>query len=207
MKNIVVLISGSGSNLQALIGLAKKHSEKMNIAAVISNNPDAYGLQRAKEAGIEAVSLSHKDFDTREAFDQVLMKAVETYQPDLIVLAGFMRILTDAFVSKYLGKLINIHPSLLPKYPGLNTHSRVMAAGDELHGASIHFVTSELDGGPLIHQAAFHIEDNDIPDMLKTKVQQLEHVIYPQVVEWYIDGRLELKGNQAMLDGEPIQHH
>jgi phosphoribosylglycinamide formyltransferase 1 len=204
MKNIVVLISGSGSNLQALIGLAKKHSEKMNIAAVISNNPDAYGLQRAKEAGIEAVSLSHRDFETREAFDQVLMKAVETYQPDLIVLAGFMRILTDAFVSKYLGKLINIHPSLLPKYPGLNTHSRVLAAGDELHGASIHFVTSELDGGPLIHQAAFHIEDNDIPDILKTKVQQLEHVIYPQVVEWFIDERLELKGNQAMLDGEPI---
>jgi phosphoribosylglycinamide formyltransferase 1 len=207
MKNIVVLISGSGSNLQALIGLAKKQPEKMKIAAVISNNPDAYGLERAKEAGIEAVSLSHKDFETREAFDQVLMKAVETYQPDLIVLAGFMRILTDAFVSKYLGKLINIHPSLLPKYPGLNTHSRVLAAGDELHGASIHFVTSELDGGPLIHQAAFHIEDNDIPDMLKTKVQQLEHVIYPQVVEWYVDGRLELKGNQATLDGEPIQPH
>jgi len=204
MKNILVLISGSGSNLQAIIDSLANKNDKAVIKAVISNRPNVKGLERAEKAGIPAICLDHTKFETREAFDQALMREIDSHQPDLIVLAGFMRILTDAFVAKYLGKLINIHPSLLPKYPGLNTHSRVLAAGDKLHGASIHFVTSELDGGPLIHQASFHIEENDIPDLLKNKVQQLEHVIYPEAVDWFINDRLRLEGNQALLDGEPI---
>ncbi len=207
MKNIVVLISGQGSNLQAIIDAMLKRADDAKIAAVISNRPQALGLQRAERADITTACVDHTQFESREAFDQALIEVIDSHQPDLIVLAGFMRILTEGFVARYLGKLINIHPSLLPKYPGLNTHSRALAAGDSVHGSSIHFVTSELDGGPIIHRASFHIESNDTPDSLQSKVQQLEHVIYPEVVNWFIDGRLALLGNTATLDGEPIQFH
>lgn len=199
---IVVLISGSGSNLQAIIDACNSGSIPAQVVSVISNKSDAYGLERAKIANIPQHAISNKNFDTRELYDQALVKAIDEYQPDLIVLAGFMRILTADFVQHYQGRLINIHPSLLPKYQGLNTHQRAIDAGDKEHGASVHFVTEELDGGPVILQAKVPIFEEDNIDELASRVHEQEHRIYPLVVKWFAQKRLFMKGNSAELDGQ-----
>jgi phosphoribosylglycinamide formyltransferase-1 len=199
--SIVVLISGSGSNLQALIDAQAHNQLSGKIVAVISNEPDAYGLTRAHDAGIDAVVLPHREYDSREAYDGALIKVIERHQPDIIVLAGFMRILTPRFVQRFLGKMLNIHPSLLPAYQGLNTHARVLADGASEHGCSVHFVTEELDGGPVAIQAALKIAADDTEATLKEKVHAREHLILPIAVNWFLDGRLQYSGTGATLDG------
>jgi len=195
---IVVLISGGGSNLQALIDSA----DVPKITAVISNKQDAYGLERAKQAGIATCVIEHTNFKSRDEFDKKLATKIDVYQPDLVVLAGFMRILTPTFAEHYAGKLLNIHPSLLPKYKGLHTHKRVLENKDTEHGASVHFVTSELDGGPIIAQGKLDVLANDTPETLAQRVLQIEHKIYPQVVSWFACGRLQLVQNKVKLDGK-----
>ncbi len=197
--NIVVLISGSGSNLQALIG-SLDADNPARICAVVSNRAEAFGLQRAQAAGIATHVVRHKDYADREAFDAALMDIIDTHQPNLVVLAGFMRILTPGFVRHYQGRLLNIHPSLLPKYKGLDTHRRALDAGDREHGCSVHFVTEELDGGPVAIQAAFTVEPGDSIDKLTERVHAAEHVIYPLAVRWFAEGRLRLAEQGAMLD-------
>ena len=183
MTRIVVLISGHGSNLQALID-AQQRDELGGgkIVAVLSNRAEAYGLKRAQQANIQAEHLSHKDFADRESFDAALMKRIDHYQPDLIILAGFMRILTPAFVQHYAGKMVNIHPSLLPKYPGMHTHARAIEAGEQEHGASVHYVTEGVDEGPVILQGRVPILACDTPDTLQQRVHALEHQLYPRAV-------------------------
>ncbi|PTS82921.1 phosphoribosylglycinamide formyltransferase [Pseudomonas sp. HMWF032] len=198
--NVVVLISGSGSNLQALIDSIAHDGNPARIAAVISNRADAYGLERATQAGIATAVLDHKQFDGREAFDAALVEAIDAFDPQLVVLAGFMRILTPAFVSHYTGRLLNIHPSLLPKYKGLHTHQRALEAGDSEHGCSVHFVSEELDGGPLVVQAVVPVQSDDSPTSLAQRVHEQEHVIYPLAVRWFAEGRLQLAAQGAMLD-------
>ena len=201
MKKIVVLISGSGSNLQSLID-ATSNGLQAQIVAVISNQPDAYGLIRAQKAGIPALTLSAKSLTSREEYDAALMAMMDEYQPDLVVLAGFMRILTADFVKHYAGKMLNIHPSLLPKYPGLHTHRKAIENGDSEHGTSVHFVTEELDGGPVILQAKVPIFAEDSEEAVVERVKAQEHNIYPLVVQWFIDDRLVMKDNLAYLDGQ-----
>lgn len=201
---VVVLISGSGSNLQALIDGQLKGSLLINIEAVISNRPDVLGLNRAKKAGIATKTLDHHSFDTREDFDNALANTIDQYQPDLIVLAGFMRILTAEFVRHYQGKMLNIHPSLLPKYQGLHTHRRVIEAGDSIHGVTVHFVTEELDGGPPVIQAVIPVFDDDTEDALAARVQTQEHNIYPMAVNWFATGRLTMSDGKALLDNEAL---
>ena len=198
--NVVVLISGSGSNLQALIDSIAHDGNPARIAAVISNRADAYGLERAKQAGIATAVLDHKQFDGREAFDAALVEAIDAFDPQLVVLAGFMRILTPGFVRHYAGRLLNIHPSLLPKYKGLHTHQRALDAGDSEHGCSVHFVSEELDGGPLVVQAVVPVQSDDSPTSLAQRVHEQEHVIYPLAVRWFAEGRLQLAAQGAMLD-------
>ncbi|MCF7203214.1 phosphoribosylglycinamide formyltransferase [Pseudomonas oligotrophica] len=198
--NVVVLISGSGSNLQALID-SQQPDNPMRIVAVISNRADAYGLERAKTAGIATRVLSHRDYSDREAFDGALVEAIDACQPDLVVLAGFMRILTPGFVRHYQGRLLNIHPSLLPRHKGLDTHRRALEAGDREHGCSVHFVTEELDGGPVAIQASILIGAGDDLDSLANRVHEQEHRIYPLAVRWFAEGRLRLAEQGAMLDG------
>lgn len=202
--NVVVLISGSGSNLQALIDSVAHDGNPARIGAVICNRADAYGLERAKQAGIATELLDHKQFDGREAFDAALIQAIDAHQPDLVVLAGFMRILTPGFVQHYAGRLLNIHPSLLPKHKGLHTHQRAIEAGDSEHGCSVHFVTEELDGGPLVVQAVFPVMADDTAESLARRVHQQEHQIYPLAVRWFAEGRLRLGAQGAMLDGQPL---
>ncbi|MGH8483042.1 MAG: phosphoribosylglycinamide formyltransferase, partial [Pseudomonas sp.] len=168
--DVVVLLSGTGSNLQALIDSFRTGESPVRIRAVISNRADAYGLQRARDAGIDTAVLDHKAFDGREAFDTALVELIDGYQPQLVVLAGFMRILSAGFVRHYQGRLLNIHPSLLPKYKGLHTHQRALEAGDSEHGCSVHFVTEELDGGPLVVQAVIPVELDDTPERLAQRV-------------------------------------
>ncbi|WP_310608495.1 phosphoribosylglycinamide formyltransferase [Buttiauxella brennerae] len=201
MKRIVVLISGNGSNLQAIIDACKQKKINGTVAAVFSNKTDAFGLERAREAQIPAHALTASQFADRAAFDRELMLEIDAYAPDLVVLAGYMRILSPEFVGHYAGRLINIHPSLLPKYPGLNTHSQVLENGDEVHGTSVHFVTEELDGGPVILQAEVPVFAGDDEDDITARVQNQEHAIYPLVVSWFIEGRLEMRENIAWLDG------
>lgn len=203
MKKLVVLVSGNGSNLQAIID--RCHGQNgVEIAAVIANKEDAYGLIRAKEAGIDAVLVTSKGMPDRNQYDSQLMAAIDKYMPDLIVLAGFMRILTPAFVRRYQGKMLNIHPSLLPKYTGLNTHQRAIDAGDKEHGTSVHFVTEELDGGPVILQARVPIFDDDDSESVSARVQEQEHRIYPLVVNWFCQERLKMTDGRAILDGETL---
>ncbi len=197
---IVVLLSGSGSNLQSIIERINDGSVNARIAAVISNKPEAYGLQRARQAGIATEIIVHQQFDSRESFDTELTRRIEKYQPELIVLAGFMRILSDDFVNHFYGKMINIHPSLLPKYRGLHTHQRALEAGDTEHGLSIHYVSAELDGGPLILQRKVPVLKQDTADSLAQRVLAEEHIAYPQVIQWFAQGRLHLVDNQVILD-------
>lgn len=198
--NVVVLISGSGGNLQALIDSIAHAGTPARIAAVISNRADAFGLERAKQAGVATKVLDHKQFEGREAFDAALVEAIDAFNPQLVVLAGFMRILTPGFVRHYVGRLLNIHPSLLPKYKGLHTHQRALDAGDSEHGCSVHFVSEELDGGPLVVQAVVPVQSDDSPTSLAQRVHQQEHVIYPLAVRWFAEGRLQLTEQGAMLD-------
>lgn len=200
---IVVLISGGGTNLQALID-AFQEDPAIDISAVISNRGDAFGLERARRAGIQTRVIEHGDFPDRERFDAALIGLIDDYRPGLVVLAGFMRILSDAFVRHYRGRLMNIHPSLLPKYRGLHTHQRVLEAGDLEHGASIHFVTEELDGGPLIIRARVPVLAGDDADTLAARVLEQEHRIYPLVVSWFAAGRLRLSGETVEFDGRPL---
>ncbi|WP_248797069.1 phosphoribosylglycinamide formyltransferase [Pseudomonas sp. MWU13-2105] len=200
--NVVVLLSGTGSNLQALIDNVRTGENPARIAAVISNRADAYGLQRARDAGIETRTLDHKAFDGREAFDTALIELIDAFNPQLVVLAGFMRILSADFVRHYQGRLLNIHPSLLPKYKGLHTHQRALEAGDREHGCSVHFVTEELDGGPLVVQAVVTVESDDTAQSLAQRVHTQEHRIYPLAVRWFAEGRLVLGEQGALLDGQ-----
>lgn len=202
MKNIVVLISGSGSNLQAIIDACLSGEISGTIRAVFSNVPDAYGLTRARQAGIATEVLEPKAFADRAAYDMALADIIDNYQPDLIVLAGYMRILSPAFVNRYTGMLLNIHPSLLPKYPGLHTHSQALANGDAEHGTTVHFVTEELDGGPIILQAKIPLTSGDTETDVIKRVQVQEHRIYPLVVGWFVDGRLAMRDGKAWMDGE-----
>jgi len=204
MKRIVVLISGSGSNLQAIIDACQLGRLKAEIVAVLSNKADAFGLQRAQQAGIATASLTIGDYADREAFDQALRQQIDSYRPDLVVLAGYMRILSAPFVTHYRGRLLNIHPSLLPKYPGLHTHRRAIESGDSQHGASVHFVTEQLDGGPVILQAAIPVLPQDTEQDLAKRLLGKEHLIYPQVIQWWIEGRVALRDDQAWLDGKPL---
>lgn len=206
-KRLVVLISGSGSNLQALIDACDSKALNAEIVAVFSNKADAYGLLRAQQAGIPALSLSPAEFPSRDDFDAALQSQIDKFQPDLIILAGYMRILTPAFVRHYHGKMLNIHPSLLPKYPGLHTHRKALENGDAEHGTSVHFVTEELDGGPVILQARIAVLPDDTEDTLTTRIQQEEHRIYPQVVNWFVQGRLVLKEDGIYLDGKLYSHN
>ncbi|PUB74322.1 MAG: phosphoribosylglycinamide formyltransferase [gamma proteobacterium symbiont of Ctena orbiculata] len=202
---VVVLISGSGSNLQAIIDSAGRDLP-IEIRAVISNRPNVHGLQRAAEAGIESAVLDHKAFPDRERYDRALMALIDSYSPALVALAGFMRILTPALVRHYAGRMFNIHPSLLPKYTGLHTHQRVLDAGDALHGASIHFVTEELDGGPLIVQAQVPVMAGDDADTLAARVLEKEHQIYPLVIRWFAENRLRLDENgDVRLDDRKLE--
>lgn len=203
--SVVVLISGSGSNLQALLNHFQDN-ESVTISAVISNKADAFGLQRAARAGVPTQVLSHRDYSDRLAFDQALIQVIDQYQPDLVVLAGFMRILTPEFTQHYQQRLMNIHPSLLPKYKGLDTHQRALEAGDTEHGCSVHFVTEHLDGGPVIIQASIAIEADDNADSLAQKIHQLEHQIYPLAVQWFAEGRLQLANNAVVLDGHVLSN-
>jgi len=201
---VAVLISGSGSNLQALIDGQQSGQLPIDIVCVISNRPGVFGLVRAREAGIKVLTLDHQEYDSREAFDQALAEQLDALEPQLIVLAGFMRILTPAFTNRFAGRMLNIHPSLLPKYQGLNTHQRALDAGDSEHGVTVHFVTAELDGGPAAIQAVVPILTNDDATSLAARVQQQEHIIYPMAVRWFCEGRLAMSESQVLLDGEPL---
>ena len=209
MKRIVVLISGNGSNLQALLDQSAAGLLGGEVVAVVSNKADAYGLERARIAGTATAVLPSKDYADRDSFDAALMAQIDSYAPDLIVLAGFMRILTPGFVRHYQGRMINIHPSLLPKYQGLHTHQRAIEAGDSEHGCSVHFVTEELDGGPVALQARVPIFDGDDEAAVAERVQVQEHAIYPLVVRWFCEGRLVMQQGNALLDGVllPEQGH
>jgi len=201
---IVVLISGQGTNLQAINDATQK-GLPIAIRAVISNRADAYGLIRAKEASIPTHVIAHNSFSSRNDFEKALQKQIDAYSPKVVVLAGFMRKLGSSFVTHYHGRMINIHPSLLPKYPGLNTHKRVLEEGDQEHGVSVHFVTEEVDGGPVICQAGLKVSSEDTEETLQQRVQQLEHTAYPQVLQWLSSGNLTLKGRDVYLKGQKLQ--
>ncbi|MFA0038439.1 phosphoribosylglycinamide formyltransferase [Vibrio sp. 10N.261.52.A1] len=206
-KNIVVLVSGSGSNLQAILDACDSNMIDASVKAVFSNKAEAFGLERAKNAGVDARSVNPKDFGSREEFDHELMIQIDAYQPDLIVLAGYMRILSSEFVRHYAGKMVNIHPSLLPKYPGLHTHQRAIDAKDKEHGTSVHFVTEELDGGPVILQAKVPVFEDDDAELLARRVLTQEHTIYPMVCKWFAEDRLSMIDGQAVLDGKVLGKH
>lgn len=199
-----ILISGSGSNLQSFIDRAAAGDSALDLCVVFSNNPDAYGLTRAQNAGIPTACVEHGQYDNREAFDRAVAGKLDEWQPELLVLAGFMRILSPWFVAHYAGRILNIHPALLPAYPGLNTHQRVLDAGDQWHGSTVHFVTEELDGGPRILQGKLAVDQNETADELCARVQALEHQIYPEAANWFGQGRLEFRGGEAWLDGERL---
>mgnify|MGYP005853788089 CR=1 FL=1 len=201
---VVILISGRGSNLQAILDQAASGALAIDIRAVISNVPGAYGLERARQAGVETQVLDHQAFPDREAYDRALMALIDRYSPGLVVLAGFMRILTPTFVRHYARRLLNIHPSLLPRHRGLHTHARALEAGDSEHGASVHLVTEELDGGPVLIQAPVPVHPDDDPDSLAARVLEQEHRLYPEAIRWFAQGRIDFDGDQVRLDGRPL---
>ena len=198
---MVVLISGRGSNLQALIDAVHAGQLPAEIRAVISNNADAPGLARAQRADIPTHVINHRDFASREQFDRTLMQRIDAYQPKLVVLAGFLRILGRDFINHYAGWLLNIHPSLLPEFPGLNTHARALQSGASRHGASVHFVTHDMDSGPVIIQAAVPVLPGDTPDTLAERVLREEHRIYPLAIRWFLENRLSVAAGRVLLDG------
>ena len=203
MKRIVILISGRGSNMESLIRTQREGKlGDASIVAVLSNRPDAKGLLTAAEAGIHTAAFDHKHHPDRESFDAALMAAIDAHQPDLVVLAGFMRILSEGFVRHYEGRLLNIHPSLLPAFPGLHTHQRALAEGVRLHGCSVHFVTPTLDHGPIVLQAAVPVLDDDDEARLAARVLAQEHRIYPRAVRWFVEGRLVIDGLRVQVRGK-----
>ncbi len=203
---IVVLISGDGSNLQAIIDAINNPQNPLpvDIKLVISNKKNAFGLERAQQAEIKTALLEDTDYETREDYDRVLQMLIDEQQPELVVLAGFMRILSEGFVNHYLDRMINIHPSLLPKFRGLNTHQRAIDAGEKEHGATVHFVTPELDDGPLVVQAKVPVIPNDTRETLKKRVLEKEHIIYPLVLRWIAESRLTVKNHQLSFDSHPL---
>ncbi len=201
---LTVLISGRGSNLQAILDQAASGALPVEVVAVISNRPGVYGLERARQAGVAALELDHKNFIDRPDFEAALIECIDHHQPDLVILAGFMRVLTAGFTEHYRGRLLNIHPSLLPKFRGLHTHERAIAAGETEHGASIHFVTAELDGGPVIVQARVPVQSGDDPDVLAARVLEQEHRLYPQAIRWFAEGRLKLDQARVWFDGKSL---
>jgi phosphoribosylglycinamide formyltransferase-1 len=194
MKNIVILISGRGSNMEAIVHACQREAWAGRIAAVVSNRPEAAGLSFAKAHGIPTAVVDHKAFDSRELFDEALMQAIDGFQPDLVVLAGFMRILTPAFTGRYAGRLLNIHPSLLPAFPGLHTHERALEAGCRLAGATVHLVTADLDHGPIVAQAMVPVLPGDDASRLAARVLALEHQMYPRAVRWFVQDELTIDG-------------
>lgn len=202
-SNIVVLVSGRGSNLQAIIDQSEQDLP-VRIAAVISDEPKAVALERAGRAAIPTHIVDRRAFPSRQAFERVLQATIDSVQPALVVLAGFMRILTKDFVARYQGKMINIHPSLLPAFPGLNTHARALAAGHRRHGASVHFVTEEVDGGPIIAQAAVPILPGDTEAILAKRVLAQEHRILPEAIRWFVQGELSIDGKVVLRRGKPV---
>lgn len=200
----VALISGRGSNLQSLLDAVHEGRLALDIRAVISNEPRAAGLRRAEAVGIETLALDHRAFPHRRNFDEALARLIDARRPDLVILAGFMRILGPAFVRRYHGRLMNIHPSLLPAFPGLDTHRRALLAGAKWHGATVHFVTEELDGGPIIVQASVKVRPEDDVDTLAARVLEQEHRIYPLAVRWFTEGRLRVRDGKTWKDGQPL---
>ncbi len=201
---IVVLISGRGSNLQSILDRAASGELPVEVRAVISNRPGVYGLQRARDAGVPALVLDHKDFADRTSFEAELIRQIDGFGPALVVLAGFMRILEPGFCEHYRGRMLNIHPSLLPKYRGVHTHERALAAGETEHGVSIHFVTPELDGGPVFLQATVPVLPGDDADTLAARVLFEEHKLYPLAIRWFAEGRVRLDGDTVLFDGAPL---
>ena len=199
MKKIVILISGRGTNMETVVRACARDGWPAQVAAVISNRPDAAGLAFAAENGIPATVVDHRDFTARDAFDQALARVIDGFEPDLVMLAGFMRVLTDAFVERYAGRMINIHPSLLPCFPGLKTHQQALDAGVRVHGASVHFVTPTLDHGPIVAQAAVPVMAGDDAATLASRVLAVEHIIYPRAVRWFVEGRLAIDGERVVL--------
>lgn len=199
MRTIVILISGRGSNMQAIIRAAQNEKWPVKIAAVISNRADASGLRHAAEQGIPAIVVPHKDYTTRDAFDAALQSRIDEFAPDLLVLAGFMRVLTPRFVAHYAGRMLNIHPSLLPSFTGLATHRQALAAGVKIHGATVHFVTADLDHGPIVSQASVPVLPDDTEETLSARVLEQEHIIYPQAIRSFIEGRLSLVDGVACI--------
>ena len=200
----VILISGSGTNLQSFIGKAAAGEVDLELCLVFSNRLNAYGLARAADAGIPTACIEHGNFESREAFDRAVAEVLDQYAPGLLVLAGFMRILSPWFVHHYEGRVLNIHPALLPAYPGLDTHQRVIDAGEKWHGSTVHFVTEELDGGPRILQGRLAVAPGETADELCARVQAVEHQIYPEAANWFGLGRLEMREGKAWLDGKPL---
>ncbi len=203
-KSIVILISGSGTNLQAIIDAAKQGRINGSIAAVISNRADAGGLQRARRENINTAVIDQSEYSDRLVYDEALIAEIDKYNPDLVVLAGFMRILSDRFISHYGNAILNIHPSLLPEFKGLHTHRRALESSKQVHGASVHFVNNELDSGPVVIQAQVPVLPDDTEETLRERVLQQEHTIYPMAIAWYIDGRLEVNDNQVLLDNNVL---
>lgn len=202
MKSVVILISGRGSNMEALLAAVARGELPVRVAAVISNRPDAKGLETAAAQGVPTAVVDHKAHAGREAFDAALAECIDGYAPDLVVLAGFMRILTEGFVRHYEGRLLNIHPSLLPSFPGLHTHQRALEEGVRIHGCTVHFVTPALDHGPVVVQAAVPVLDGDDEATLAARVLQQEHLVYPLAVRWFAEGRLTLEGGRVRLAAE-----
>lgn len=200
MKSIVILISGRGSNMQAIMRAAAAEKWSARIAAVISNRSQAAGLQVAAEAGIPVVVVDHQGYTDREAFDAALAAAIDLFEPDLVLLAGFLRILTAGFVEHYRGRMLNIHPSLLPSFPGLATHKQALAAGVSEHGATVHFVTPDLDHGPIVEQASVQVRSDDTEATLAVRVLEQEHIIYPRAVRSFIEGRLRMEDGRVVQD-------
>jgi phosphoribosylglycinamide formyltransferase-1 len=205
MKNIVILISGRGSNMEAVVRAAQAEQWPARIAAVISNRADAGGLQFAAEHGIATAVVSNKDYPSREAFDAALQAEIDRFEPDLVVLAGFMRILTPGFVAHYEGRMLNIHPSLLPCFPGLHTHEAALAMGVKAHGATVHFVTADLDHGPIVLQAIIDVRQDDTPDSLAGRLLAQEHTIYPRAVRWFVEGRLSIEDGVVRVSPDESQ--
>lgn len=197
MKNIVILISGRGSNMEAIVQACAQEKWGARIAAIVSNKATAAGLAFAAQHGIDTAVVDHKQFDSREAFDAELARVIDGFQPDLVVLAGFMRILTEGFVRHYEGRLLNIHPSLLPAFPGLHTHERAIEAGCKLAGATVHLVTPELDHGPIVIQAAVPVLPSDTGESLSARVLRQEHLIYPRAVRWFVEDQLTVSNGRV----------
>ena len=202
MKNIVILISGRGSNMQAIVEAARAEKWPVKIAAVISNRADAAGLEYAAEAGIPTAVVVSKNYPDRAEFDAALQDQIDRFAPDLVVLAGFMRILTAPFVEHYAGRMMNIHPSLLPSFPGLATHQQALSFGVKVHGATVHFVTADLDHGPIVAQAAVPVLSGDTEHSLAERVLQQEHIIYPRAVRWFAEDRLKIVDGRVQVAGE-----